>query len=179
MRKWNAILSAVILLLFLAHAILGGFQLLGVGDTALKHMARGLVALIAAHLAIGCKLTADSLRVWRRSGVSYWRENQLFWARRISGFAIMLLLGFHLYAFGYYVDGAYRLHWFNNAKLCTQILLVAALAVHVVTNVRPMLISFGVKGLKRCVGDILAVLSIVLLFMAVTLVLYYLRWNVG
>ena len=178
MRKWNAILTAAIMVLFLLHAILGGFQLLGVGSTALKGVAWAATALILAHTVIGVKLTADSIKVWKKTGVGYFKENKLFWARRISGFAIMVLLFFHLTAFGTDAGGAYRLRRFTDFKLATQLLLVAAIATHVITNAKPMLISFGVKRLKPYVNDILFVLSILMLFMAGAFVVYYLRWNV-
>ena len=177
MRKCNAVLTAAILVLFLIHAILGGFQLFGVGGTAVKGVAWAALALIVAHTAIGIKFTADTLRVWKKTGVSYFRENRLFWARRISGFAIMLLLAFHLTAFGDSSGNAYRLKWFDGSKLAAQLLLVAALALHVITNVKPMLISFGVRSLKPRTGDILFVLSVLLLFFAGAFIAYYLRWN--
>ena len=177
MRKWNAVLTAAIMALFLLHGIFGAFQLFGVGPTALKAVARAAVALVAAHTLIGVKLTADSIRVWKKTGAGYFRQNKLFWARRVSGFAVMVLLVFHITAFGYDNGGAYRLRWFTDFKLATQLLLVAALAAHIIMNVRPMLISFGIKGLKKYVGDILFVLSVLLLFMAAAFVVYYLRWN--
>ena len=178
MRKWNAILTAALLALFLAHAILGGFQLLGVGPTALKAAAWAALALALVHALIGVKLTADSIAVWKRTGAGYFRQNKLFWARRVSGFAVLVLLVFHMMAFGYQNGGAYRLRWFTTGKLAAQLLLALALAVHVIANVRPMLIAFGIRGLKKYAGDILFVLSVLLLFMAAAFVVYYLRWNV-
>ena len=178
MRKWNAILTAAILALFLLHAILGGFQLLGVGSTALKAVAWVCMALIAAHTVIGVKLTADSLRVWKKTGVSYFKQNKLFWARRVSGFAVMLLLAFHVTAFSASNAGAYRLKEFTSFRLAAQLLLVAALALHVLMNVKPMLISFGVKSFREWAGDVWFVLSVLLLFMAAAFIVYYLRWNV-
>ena len=178
MRKWNAILTVAIMALFLLHAIFGAFQLFGVGPTALKAIAWAALALVAAHTLIGVKLTGDSIKVWKKTGVGYFKQNKLFWARRVSGFAVMVLLVFHMTAFGYYSNGAYRLRWFTDYKLATQLLLVAVLAVHIITNVKPMLISFGVRSLKKYVGDILFVLSVLLLFTAAAFIVYYLRWNV-
>jgi len=177
MRKLNAVLTAIIMVLFLAHAILGGFQLLGVGSTAVKALAWICVGLIAAHTVIGIKLTADTLRVRKKTGVGYFRENTLFWARRISGFAVMALLVVHITAFGNHSGAQYRLEWFDTAKLVTQLLLIASLALHILSNVRPMLISFGVRSLKDRAGDILFVLSMLLLFMAAAFIVYYIRWN--
>jgi len=177
MRKLNAVLTAVVMILFLAHAILGGFQLLGVGSTAVKALAWSCVALIVAHTVIGIKLTADTLRVRKKTGVGYFRENTLFWARRISGFAVMVLLVFHLTAFGDRSGTQYRLQWFDTAKLVTQLLLTGTLALHILSNVKPMLISFGVRSLKERAGDILFILSVLLLFMAAAFIVYYIRWN--
>ena len=180
MRKWNAILSMAILALFLLHAVVGGFQLMGLlpgGLNVMTVLAYVMLALIALHTLIGIKLTVDSLMAAKKAGVSYWKENRLFWARRISGFSIMALLFFHLTAFGDYSGAAYRLQWFDTAKLVTQLLLVAAIALHVISNVKPMLISFGIRSLKDRAGEILLILSVLLLFMAAAFIVYYIRWN--
>ena len=58
-----------------------------------------------------------------------------------------------------------------------QLLLAASLAVHVISNVRPMLISFGIRSLKERSGDILFVLALLLLFMTLSFIVYYIRWN--
>ena len=65
MRKCNAILSMGIVVLFLIHAIAGGFQLAGVfsgGSQVLKVLAWVMAILILIHTVIGCKLTADTLK---------------------------------------------------------------------------------------------------------------------
>ena len=167
MRKWNAVLSLAALVLFLIHGIAGSFLLLGPGSTALKVLARGMAVLVLIHTCIGIKYTADSLRVWRRTGAGYFRENQVFWARRISGLAILVFLLFHMTAFSAESEGFYRLQWFNAGKL----------AVHILTNIRPLMLSLGVKGGRRWLGDVLFVLAVLLLFMAAAFVIYYLRWN--
>ena len=177
MRRLNAILTAMILLLFLLHAILGSFQLIGVGNTAVKGVAWVAAALTLLHALIGVKYTADTLRVRKKTGVGYFRENRLFWARRVSGFAVMVLLFFHFTAFGDSSGSVYRLKYFGTAKLTLQLLLAAAIALHVLTNVKPMLISFGVRSLRPRVGDILFVLSVLMLFFAAAFIVYFLRWN--
>ncbi|MBQ8954058.1 MAG: pilus assembly protein PilX, partial [Clostridia bacterium] len=166
MRKVNAILSAVILALFALHGVLGTFQLLDAGTALAKGLSHTLLTLAVIHALIGVKLTFDSVRVWRRTGAPYLRQNALFWARRLSGLAIMVLIAFHATAFSYTVDGAVRLHWFTPMRLAVQLLFVAALAVHIVANVKPMLIAFGVRKLKPRAGDILFILSALLLLMA-------------
>lgn len=177
MRKWNGILTAVILVLFLAHGIMGSFQLFGVGSNALKHTARAAMTLVLLHGLIGAKLTVDTIRTARKTGVSYIRRNLLFWARRISGFALLVFLVLHMTAFSAGSANAYRLKWFTTGRLVTQLLMVLTLAVHLISNIRPALITFGIRGLQKKTGHILFALSVLLLFMAAALVIYYLRWN--
>ena len=177
MRKFNAILTALIMILFLLHAVFGAMELVGAGYNALKVIARACFGLVVVHTVIGIKLTIDTLRVSRKTGVSYFRENRLFWARRISGLAIMILLCFHMFAFGKTTGGVYQLRPFTTVKLTAQILLVLSIALHVLTNIRPALIAFGARGLKQHAGDILIVLSIVLLVFITAFIIYYLRWH--
>ena len=81
MRKFNAVLTALIMVLFLLHAVFGAMALVGVNYNALKMLARVCATLIIIHTVIGVKLTIDSLRVWKKTGAPYLRENGLFWAR--------------------------------------------------------------------------------------------------
>lgn len=177
MRKWNAILSAAILVLFILHGVLGAFQLMDMGTALAKGLSHTLLTLVFIHIVIGVKLTYDSVRVWKRTGAPYLKQNTLFWARRVSGLVIMALIAFHMMAFSYKAGGAVRLHWFGGGQLAAQLLLVAALAVHIIANARPMLISFGVRKQKPRVGDILFIMSALLLIMAAAFIVYYLRWN--
>lgn len=177
MRKWNAILSLAALVLLLLHGILGSFQLIGPGSV-FRWLPWIALVLVLLHGGLGVKYTIDSLRAWRKTGVGYFRENRLFWARRISGFSVLVFLFFHATAFGTSSNGVYRLQWFTQAKLALQLLLAVSLAVHIITNIRPLMISLGVKGGKKWLGDILFILSVLLLFMAAAFVIYYLRWNV-
>ncbi|MCR4891591.1 MAG: pilus assembly protein PilX [Lachnospiraceae bacterium] len=179
MRKWNAIISMVILLLFLVHMIAGIFQLTGIiagGSRVLSIMAWVMTALIGVHTVIGCILTYSTLRSMKRAGVSYFRENQIFWARRISGFAILFFILSHILLFMGKNGAVYRPNLFTGPALAGQILLVLSVAVHVISNVRPLLISLGMPSLKKFAPDILVVLSILLFLSGIAFVIYYLRW---
>lgn len=176
MRKWNAILSAAIVVLFLVHAVIDGLLLVGVDDVLIKALPHTLAGLIVIHTFIGVKLTVDALRVWKRTGAGYFRENALFWARRLSGFAIMVLIFFHMFAFSYTEEGVVRLYRFDTSRLIAQLLFVLSLAVHLISNIRPALISFGVAPLRARAGGILLALSILLLGMAAAFIVYYIQW---
>ena len=176
MRKFNAILSAVILILFSIHAFLGTLNLTGIASVITRQIAWSTVDLIILHTVLGTVLTIKSIRIWHKTKVSYWKENLLFWGRRISGFVIMILIVFHITALSTTNVNGLRLPLFDEWKLATQILLVIAIAFHVITNVKPMLISFGIKKLKPKAGDIIFWLSVLLLAAVVGFIIYYIRW---
>ena len=178
MRKWNAVLTAVTVLLFLLHALLGGLLMASGGGVILKPLARAAATLVLLHTGIGIKLTVDSLRVWKQTGVSYFRENKLFWARRVSGLAVMALLFLHMAVFMRTGGVLFGVVPFTAPRLAGQLLFVAALAVHLITNIRPMVISLGIRALRKRVGGILFALSVLLLFLAAAFILYYLRWHI-
>jgi len=177
MRKFNAILAAAMLILFLIHAIMGTMTMLGVSSTSLKFFAWALVGVIVLHIVVTTILTIQTLYARKKSGVGYFRENLLFWARRISGFAIIPPMIMHLLIFKASNSGAYRLSVFTTGRLISQILLLIAIAVHIITNVKPALIAFGIKGLKEFAVDILIIISILLIIFGMAFIVYYIRWH--
>lgn len=174
MRKINTILSAFLIGIFLLHGVLGGFMLLGIGHTAGKMLTWAGCAVLALHTAIGFCLTAETFRA---GGTSYAKRNALFWARRGSGLAILFFLWFHIGAFGGFVGHTYILFPFTAAKLLAQLGLVASLGLHIWINIRPLLVSLGIISYKERRGDIELILSVLLVFMAGSVVAYYIGWQ--
>lgn len=182
MRKWNAILSLGILVLFLVHSIAGAFQLAGRlsgGQLWLTVITWAMLGMTAVHAVIGCILTVQTLRSIKRSGASYYRENRLFWIRRSSGLAVMLLLAAHVLAFQVIVtDGAVRLPLFGGTQLALQLLLVLTVGLHLLTNVKPLLFGLGaVKG-KTFLPDLLVLTAILLAAAGAGFIVYYIRFNI-
>lgn len=181
LRKINTILSIAILVIFMIHGTMGSFMLLGVGHTAGKVLAWTGVGLLAVHVGIGVILTVQTLRTARvakeAGGARYGQQNALFWTRRASGLAILILLFFHIGTFGEVRYGDYILFPFTTVKMVAQILFIAALFLHIFVNVRPLLLSLGVlkSGERRI--DIFLILSILVLFMAGAVMVYYVRWQ--
>ena len=60
MRKWNTILSVLMLLIFMIHGIMGSFMLNGVGSSAGKLLAWIGVGILVVHTVIGVILTVQS-----------------------------------------------------------------------------------------------------------------------
>ena len=179
MRKLNTIVSLVLIILFLIHIIAGSFQMMKIipgGNELMKDLSYFMLFMIGVHILIGTKLTIDSVKIGRKSGKFYFRENAIFWTRRITGFTMVVLIICHVALFT--SNGmVFRLNDFNEVQLVLSILLVLAL-IHILANIRPLLISFGISGFRLYVKDILLVLAIISLLGAVAFVIYYLRWNI-
>jgi hypothetical protein len=181
MRRVNAIISMGIIVLFLVHGIAGGFQMMGIipgGSTFLATLTWFMAAMLVIHMVIGTILTVHTLRISKKTGVNYLKENTLFWIRRISGFVLMLLVSLHLAVFMQTGEGIFRLSYFGISELVGQVLMLSVLAVHLLSNIKPISIALGLYGGNGYGRDILLVMSIVLGFCAFAFVIYYLRWNV-
>ncbi|MBP3796655.1 MAG: pilus assembly protein PilX [Ruminococcus sp.] len=182
MRKLNGIVSMCIIVLFLIHAAMGALQLTGLipgGSLFMKAAAWTMVAFTVVHMVIGIKLTADTLKALKKSGAGYFRENRLFWIRRISGMAIIAFIAVHVMVFlGSQEGGAFRLTEFNAIRLAGQILLVVSVALHVISNIKPLMLGLGAKDHKALGADMLFVISVMLLLSGIAFVIYYIRWRV-
>ncbi len=180
MRKLNKFLAAGMLLTFIAHAVMGSMKLLGSDADSLKMAARVLFMLVAAHIIVTTALMVQTLYACKKTKAGYFWNNKIFWARRISGFAVLIPLVMHAAIFsGTTETGAFRLVEFTAGRLISQIMLVVFIAFHVLTNIEPMMISFGVRSTKAFSHDAMFVISVVLLLAAAAFAVYYLRWTAG
>lgn len=177
MRKINTILSVLLLVIFMLHGLMGSFMLLGIGHSAGEILAWIGVAVLIVHTVIGVILTIHTLKISKNTGSSYLKQNAVFWARRASGLAMFILMFFHIGLFGGVQDGMYILFPFTTVKLITQLLLVAALFIHLFINIRPLLVSLGIISYKERRGDIYLILSVLLLFCAGAVIIYYIGWH--
>ncbi len=176
MRRLNTFLVIGIILSFLFHAVSGSIRLFGADAGSPKTAAMLCIALVVLHVVITAVLTAKTLKAMRKSGKGYFRENKLFWTRRISGAALLIPLVMHLLVFSGTGGETYRLVFFHSGRLTAQILLIACLALHLLTNIRPLLIGMGVRSRSLLSADICFVLSVVLLLCCCAFCVYYIRW---
>ncbi len=180
MRKWNGWISLFVLILLVIHGVAGGFQLFGLmsgGKTWHQVLSWVMIGLLAVHIVIGIVLTVDTLRTKTQKDTAYARENVIFWTRRISGFAMIILIVFHFLLFSQTGTESFRLSLFEGPQLAASLLLVLAAGIHVVTNIRPLLISFGARGWRKFVWDLLLIAAIVAVFCGAAFIVYYCRWN--
>lgn len=177
LRKINTVLSVMLVVIFMLHGVMGSFTRIGVGHYAGVKLAWIGVWILAVHTVIGVILTIQTLRASHKNGGSYFKQNALFWARRASGLAILILVFFHLGLFGGVENGMYMIFPFTTVKLLKQLLLIAALFVHLFMNVRPLLVSLGVIKYKERRADIYLILSVLVLFMSASMIIYYIGWH--
>ncbi|MBQ3379973.1 MAG: pilus assembly protein PilX [Clostridia bacterium] len=176
MRKLNVFLVIGIFATFLIHAITGGLKLAGADLDTPKAVSWICVGFIIMHVIVTVILTFQTLEARRKSSAGYFKDNILFWVRRISGFAVLIPLVMHIAIFRSSNADAYRLQVFTTGRMISQILLVATLALHILTNIRPLMISLGIRDTKSFAADFLLILSILLLLFAAAFAIYYLRW---
>jgi succinate dehydrogenase/fumarate reductase cytochrome b subunit len=180
-RKINTIISTLLLGLFIFHAIAGGYQMIGVmpgGSDLMETVAWILILLTAVHMLFGIVLTVKTVQISKRTGIHYWKENSMFWLRRLSGFVLMLLIFLHLILFVRTGEGIFRLSNFDVPQLIGQILMLLALMLHLLCNIRPLAVALGLYGGRGYVRDAIFIISVVLAFCGLAFVVYYLRWNV-
>ena len=181
MRRVNSIVTALIMPLFLVHMIWGGHLLAGIvkgGSKVFSVISMIMMILICLHVIISVKLTVDTMIASCKAGAFYFRENKLFLARRISGFALVFFIAVHVLIFnGSNEGGVYRLNPFGIAALISQILMVVCLVLHIVLNVRPLKIAFGFSDKRKESYDFAVVMAILLLIAAAAFLIYYLRWQ--
>lgn len=176
MRRLNALVTAALLILLACHGLSGSFMLLGLNAGTGKITAWAAMALAALHGGISLVLTARTIRASRR-GALYLRQNARFWAIRFSGLALILLLFFHIGAFGRVRSGQFILYEFTTVKMLSQVLLAAALALHVLIGIGPLMVALGVNRFRARLGVSLLVASLLLLFFTTALIFYYAAWQ--
>jgi hypothetical protein len=91
---------------------------------------------------------------------------------------LILLVALHLIVFVETGNGVFRLGYFGVPQLIFQVLMLLALALHLLSNIKPLAIAMGLYSGEGYSRDILLIFAIVLMFCAVAFVVYYLRWAI-
>ena len=178
LRAANAVLSAVMMALFLIHGVGNSFQMIGVGTPLSKALSHTLLMTCAIHAAIGVVLTVRTLRAQREAGVSYPARNVRFWLVRVSGLAIAVFVVAHVLVFLRPHQDVIRLAPFQATQLSLSLALVVSMAAHVLANMEPLMVSLGVPMPGERAADLMLVLVALLALMGVAFCIYYLRWSV-
>lgn len=178
MRKLNGILARVVVVLFLIHAVMGCFMLQGRSSVSCFPLTILLLVTVIAHAILGVIATIKAVRSGGSSGKWYFRQNKAFWIKRISGVSILLLLIFHMSVYVTSSNGVYFLKEFTWVSLVSQLLFVLAIFVHLYVSIEGMLIAKGILQYKERKKDWLLVLSVFMLMIAATIIMYYVQWQI-
>ena len=178
MRKWNNILVHIIIVLVFLHGLMGSLMLLGFSKVSLKPLSWILFVTVILHGVLGAFSTFSALKNGKRSGRWYLRQNVGFWTKRVSGFAILVLLVFHITAYTTSVDDIFFLKEFTFCKMILQIAFILAIFIHLLVSIKAMLIAKGTINLKERTVDWMFVLSIMILFFIIAVIAYYIQWQI-
>ena len=178
MRKINAILTIIAFAIFVLHMTAGGLLMMHVipyMPVLQLTLSWSLITAASAHVIVSVKLTFDSLIAMKKSGVSYMKENMMFWARRASGFAVMAFMVLHVLIFMFEKGEPGT---FSNIDLLCSILLSASVLIHVVTNIRPLITGLGKSGRGKGAKVAIFIASLLVLVSAAAFVVYYIITSV-
>lgn len=177
MNRFNQWLVMLILPLLVIHGLLGCFALLGITSVTLWPLSYALLVVVVLHGIISLILTRDAVKIGLQTGRWYWKENARYWTVRLSGICIFILLGFHASAYTTEINGVFFLQEFTFLRMLSQLLFVAAIAVHLLAAARPWLIKRGVLKFGERTWDCLVILGILTAFFTFSIVMYYIYWN--
>lgn len=178
MRKFNGILARIVVALFLIHAVMGCFMLQGRSSVSCFPLTILLLVTVIVHAILGVIATIKAVRSGSSSGKWYLKQNKVFWIKRISGVSILLLLIFHMSAYVTSSNGVYFLKEFTWMSLVSQLLFVLAIFIHLYVSLEGMLIARGILDYKERRKDWLLVLSVFMLMITATIIMYYVQWQI-
>lgn len=174
LRQINHILTIVLMILLGIHVVVGIFLLSDISFLILEEIARYEFILVTLHAFIGGYLTLKNHPF--SSKKYYIKDNKQYWMRRITGVFILLLSFLHIGMFVSYdeneVPSMNKLTSFN---LLLNLLFLIVILIHIVMNIKPMLISLGVKNYSKVVTIIQSITWTLTILALISSVIYYLR----
>ena len=164
MRKINTILVLIILLLLTDHAIFGSLHSLGTGASVLRPMAHTMFGLVFIHALISLAVTVKAEKAGIVTGTRYNKENREFWNRRVTGVLILILGMTHAFLMMRNEMGVPRIAFAPRIFEFTTPLLICMIYLHILTNIRPLLISLGIKNIDKKEKIIKVILTVIMAF---------------
>lgn len=161
MQKFHVIIAWLILILLILHLIMGSVTLLTPVFLVQSQFATVFLGFVCVHAA---------LAVWKvlrgkglRSLTAYAGKNRAYWVRVVSGAAILIAAFVHRTLWTIHTPFGVLLRDFEWPSLLAQYALVAGLLVHILLNIRPLLIDSGLDSggrLHRAMKIVTAVLAV-------------------
>lgn len=173
LRRINHILTIILLLLLEIHVIVCAFLMFGWSHIILENVARVEFIVVMCHAFIGVLLTFRNRPL--HNSKKYLKENRLYWLRRVTGIGILILSMPHISMF---------VHWYNNkiavlkevngVQMGMHLLFLIFILLHLAINIKPMLISMGIRKYTVVGAIIQGVTWILTVFATIASIIYYL-----
>ena len=175
MKKVNSVISLLLIIMVFVHGIFASLLMIGVIEKPNPIPAVICLVLLLIHIILSIKLTVKTVKDAMSSGDKYEVENKMFVIRRLSGVIMVLLLIAHLvFYFGPQIEN-FTSTPFTVVQLVLLILLVISLIVHIVTNIRPLMVSLGVVSSDAIRAVLCIFVTSALLLMATSSVVFFLK----
>lgn len=171
MQKFHPILAWLLLLLLIVHLVMGSVTLLTPVFLINKPFVTVFFVLVCLHAVIS--LARMLRKGWARGRFSYPKENWIYWVRVLSGLAIVVLALIHTTLWVVHTPFGVVLRDFGGPSLLAQLLFVAALAVHILLNIRPLLLDSAVDPAGRASRWMRGITVILTALAAVAALLYF------
>ena len=176
MKKFNSVISLLLIIAVLAHGVLASLLMMGWVGNTMPIPAFISLGLLLIHIVLSCILSTKTIKDAVKSGDKYEIQNKMFIIRRVSGVLMMVFVIAHLvFYFGPQVEN-FKDTAMSVPQLVLLILLLISLIVHIVTNIRPLMVSLGVTsptGVRVVLGLLIAC---ALIAMAMAGVAFFLKW---
>lgn len=179
MKRLNHFLATAALILFAVHALAGVAILTGLYYVPLKWLSYVLFAVVIAHAGVSIALSLQAFRAGARSGKWYVGENAVFWIKRISGFAMLFMIFFHMNTYTYTSGDFFELKQFTLLRLISQLVFAAVVFLHIFISIKGYLINKGVTKIRQGTLTLCLAFAILLLLVIVSYVVYFWAWNVS
>ena len=149
MRKFNTVIVLLIMLLFIDHITFGSLHFLGTKFGIAAPFAMTMMILVLIHAAVSIIITIRAEVAGFKTKARYNKENRQFWLRRVSGMAILVLAIAHVVLMQKGSDGVPKISRMPKVFNLLLPLLLLSVGVHISQNIRPLLISMGVKNREK------------------------------
>ena len=152
------------MILLLDHLIFGGMYLFGVGNGVIRPLAISMLVLTIIHAIISMIVTIRAEKAGFKTNARYNKENSEFWQRRVSGVLILVFALMHAYILSKNEQGIRRIVSLPKIFEFTTPALIISVYFHILSNIRPLLISLGVRNIEKKERIIKVILTIITIF---------------
>ena len=175
MRKLNTIIAALITILFFDHIIFAALYLFGLPAKVFTPVAIFMIILVMIHGVLSMVLTVHAEKAGFKTNARYNKENRTFWLRRTTGVFILVLALFHFYAVNEGSDGLPRIVHMGIFGSLATIVLAISVMIHILINIEPLCISFGIRNYKKAAPFLKALTILLCALVTIAVIVHSLR----